>query len=153
MTLADCYLRQGAGGTKTAHFGSRIWFLSYFYNRSEAYFGQKSVEHVKTIKRKHVDTKNNDFSKRNVLRKLCFLRVLMCSSNFWSKYASERLWYYLRKQVLEPKRAVLVPPAPCLKLQSVSMRFIMWRRSQIMWHCTVLWPSKISHRWKTNKFQ
>ena len=40
--------------------------------------------------------------------------VLPRSLDFWPTYASERLQNYLRKQVLEPNRAVLVPPSPCL---------------------------------------
>ena len=38
---ADCYLRQGAGGTEFARFGSRTCFLKWFSKRSQAYFGQK----------------------------------------------------------------------------------------------------------------
>ena len=41
--------------------------------------------------------------------------VLTYSLDVWPKYASERLWNYLKKQVLEPKRAVLVPQSPNLK--------------------------------------
>ena len=37
-----------------------------------------------------------------------FLMVLTCSWVFWAKNDTERLWNYLRKQVLEPKRVVLV---------------------------------------------
>ena len=57
----DCYLRQGASGTEFAHFGSRTCFLMWFYKRSQTYFGQKSEEHVKTIKKRRMDSKNNDF--------------------------------------------------------------------------------------------
>ena len=39
---------------KIARFGSRTSFLRSFHNRSEAYFGQKSEEHVKTIKKRHM---------------------------------------------------------------------------------------------------
>ena len=46
---ADCYFRQSDGGTKTARVGSKTCFLRWFHNRSEAYFCNKSKEHVKTI--------------------------------------------------------------------------------------------------------
>ena len=65
--LPDCSLRQGAGGTEFARFGSRTCFLRCFYRRSQAYIGQKSEEHVKTIKKRSMDVKNNDFEK-HVLR-------------------------------------------------------------------------------------
>ena len=47
---SDFDLRQGDGGTKTARFSSKNCFLRQFHNRSESYFGQKSQEHVKTMK-------------------------------------------------------------------------------------------------------
>ena len=56
----DCYLRQGAGGTKTACFGSRTCFLRSFHNRYEAYFGQKAEEHIKILKNRNMDVKNDD---------------------------------------------------------------------------------------------
>ena len=34
----------------------------------------------------------------------CFLIVLKYSSDFWPKYASERIWNYLKKWILEPMR-------------------------------------------------
>ena len=43
-----------------------------------------------------------------------FCIVLPCSLDLWPKYASERLWNYLKKQVWESKRAGLVPLSPCL---------------------------------------
>ena len=36
---ADCYSRQGDGGTKTACVGSQTCFLKYSHNHPEAYFG------------------------------------------------------------------------------------------------------------------
>ena len=57
---SDCYLRQGDGGTKIARLGSRTCFLREFHNRSEAYFGQKSEEHVETFKKRHMEVNNND---------------------------------------------------------------------------------------------
>ena len=63
---ADCYLRQGDKGTKTARFGFKTCFLSYFHNRSEAYFGQKSEEQVKTIRKRRMEVKNDEFSEKCV---------------------------------------------------------------------------------------
>ena len=60
---ADCYLRQGDGGTKTAHFGSKTCSLRQFHNHSEAYFVQKSEEHVKTIKQCYICVKYDDSNK------------------------------------------------------------------------------------------
>ena len=56
----DCSLRQGARGIKTARVGSRTCLLSVFYNRSEAYFGQESKEHVTTIKKTWFLHKSDD---------------------------------------------------------------------------------------------
>ena len=66
-----------------------------------------------------MEVKNDDLWKIAVFSlQTKYFIVLMCSSDFWPKYISERLWSYLKKQVLEPKRAIFIPPAPCLKLQS-----------------------------------
>ena len=45
LQSTDCSLRQGAGGTEFARFGSRTCFLRWFYKRSQAYFGQKPEEY------------------------------------------------------------------------------------------------------------
>ena len=63
---ADCSLRQGAGGTEFACFGSRTCFLMWLYKRSQTYFGQKSEEHIKTIKKRCLEVKNNDFLEKHV---------------------------------------------------------------------------------------
>ena len=47
-----------------------------------------------------------------------FSIVSTCSLIFWPKYASER---YLKKHVLEPKCAVLVPPSPCLLANHITL--------------------------------
>ena len=60
MEKSDCYLRQGAGGMEFAHFGSRTCSLRRFYNPSQAYFGHKSEEHIKTIKKHCLGVKNGD---------------------------------------------------------------------------------------------
>ena len=62
--FSECSLRQGAGGAEFARFGSRTCFLMWFYKRSQTYFGQKSEEHVKTIKKHFLDVKNNCFCEK-----------------------------------------------------------------------------------------
>ena len=64
--VSDCSLRQGAGGTEFARFGSRTCFLRRFDDRSQSYFGQKSEEHIKTMKKDCLEVKNNDFSEKCV---------------------------------------------------------------------------------------
>ena len=59
--LADCSLRQGAGGTEFARFGLRTSFLRWFYNRSQTYFGQKSEEQVDTVKKFYMEVKTTIF--------------------------------------------------------------------------------------------
>ena len=66
---ADCSLRQGAGGTEFAHFGSRTCFLRWFYKRSQTYFGQKSEEHIKTIKKRCLESRTTSFEKNVLLQK------------------------------------------------------------------------------------
>ena len=75
--FSDCSLRQGASGTEFARFGSRTCFLRWFYNRSQVYFGQKSEEHIKTIKKRCLEIKKQRFlmkmrymRKRNVFSAL-----------------------------------------------------------------------------------
>ena len=71
--LPDCSLRQGAGGTEFAHFGSRTCFLRWFYKRAQAYFGQNPEEHIKTIKKRSMEVKNNDFWEKCVTSEnICF---------------------------------------------------------------------------------
>ena len=65
INITDCSLRQGAGGTENTRNWSRTCFLRWFYNRSQAYFGEKSEEHIKTSKKRCMDVKNDD------LRKTC----------------------------------------------------------------------------------
>mgnify|MGYP005706074945 CR=1 FL=1 len=67
--FSDCSLRQGAGGTEFAHLGSRTCFLRWFYKRYQTYFGQKSEDHIKTIKKTNMDVKNDDFWKQTCLNK------------------------------------------------------------------------------------
>ena len=62
---SDCSLWQGAGGTEFARFGSRTCFLRWFYRRSQAYFGQNSEEHVKTIKNAIWRSKTMIFDKKH----------------------------------------------------------------------------------------
>ena len=65
--VTECSLRQGAGGTEFEHFGSRTCFLSWFYKRSQAYFGQKPEEHGFSIKKRCLE-------KRCFLRQMCYLK-------------------------------------------------------------------------------
>ena len=58
----DCSLRQGAGGTEFACFGSRTCFLRWLYKCLQAYFSQKSEEHIKTIE------------KHWFLRQICYVK-------------------------------------------------------------------------------
>ena len=79
----DCSLRQGAGGTEFARFGSRTCFLRCFYKHSQTYFGQKSEEHVKTIKTL------SGSQKRRFLGKMCYLKrgvfFLKLSRSSWAR--------------------------------------------------------------------
>ena len=62
--ISDCYLRQGDGGTKTAHFGFKTCFLRRFHNRSVSFFGQKTQEHDKTIEKRCLEAKIDFFHKK-----------------------------------------------------------------------------------------
>ena len=69
---ADRSLRQGAGGTEFARFGSRTCFLRWFHRRSQAYFCQTwrtRFFHQKTL---------SGGLKRRFLRKMC------CLIFFWA---------------------------------------------------------------------
>ena len=66
MDVADCYLRQGAGGMKIARDGSRTWFLRWFYRRSQAYFGQKPEEHCFSIKNRCLEVKTTVSSEKYI---------------------------------------------------------------------------------------
>ena len=68
-----------------------------------------------------------------------YLMVLTCSSDFWPKYEWEHLWNHVKMQVLDPKGANSVPPAPCLKLQ-YGWEFVLFflglclvKNIEIMW--------------------
>ena len=67
VQVSDCHLRQVAGGTEFALFGSRPCFLRWFYNRFPMYFGHKSEEHIK----KHIKTVVWKYE-TILLEKLCY---------------------------------------------------------------------------------
>ena len=78
---SDCSLRQGAGGTEFAHFGSRTCFLRWFYRRSQAYFGQKPEEHGFSIKNVVWRSKTTMFDENTLLkRNVCVFLNLSRSS-------------------------------------------------------------------------
>ena len=115
--FADCYLRQGDRPLK-AHIKANVLRIFIYcsgpygptWARPGPIWGRKVPGKTKCFCHTHVYQKSSFLT--SIWR---FLKVLTCSSDFWPKYASERLWNYLKKEVLEPKRAVFVPPSPCLK--------------------------------------
>ena len=64
--------RQCDGDAKTPCFGSKTCFLRWFHNRSEAYFGQKSAEHVKIFNKRNMEFKKQWFLIKICLQKKCF---------------------------------------------------------------------------------
>ena len=57
--------RQGDGDTKTARFGSKTYLLRWFHDRSVSFLGQKTQEHVKTVKKERCLEANNDIFRKN----------------------------------------------------------------------------------------
>ena len=78
----------------------------------------RALEEREKFRKNEFASVSNVFSQKHKFwPSICrYLIIWTCSSDFLPKYASERLWNYLKKQVLEPKRAILVPPAPCLNI-------------------------------------
>ena len=58
--------------TITARFGSKTCFLRWFHNRSVSFYGQKTREHVKTIKKRCLEAKNHIFFVKMHLKKGMF---------------------------------------------------------------------------------
>ena len=58
--------------TKTSHFGSNTCFWRWFHNRSVSFFGQKTQEHVKTIKKGCLEAKHDIFAKMHFESKFSF---------------------------------------------------------------------------------
>ena len=54
-----------------ACFGFKIWFLKKFLDRSVSFLGQETHEHVKTIKKRFLETSNVFFAKIH-FKKICF---------------------------------------------------------------------------------
>ena len=71
-SFTDCYLRQGDGGTKLHVLVRELAFWGDFINRSEMYFGHKSEEHVKTLKKTSYGSQKRRFKMLMCLKKNVF---------------------------------------------------------------------------------
>ena len=90
--FADCYLRQGAGGTEFARNGSRTCFLRWFHKRSQAYFGQKLEEHCFPIKKQCLEVSNDDF-----WEKWINLKNRWSKTDFLMKFLNDSAWLCMEK--------------------------------------------------------
>ena len=82
------------------------------------YFGQKSKEHVKTIKSVVVVTKTTIFMKNRFLSSHIFFYSFNVFFRFLAEIRLRTIMKLPQKQILEQHRAVFVPLSPCLKEQS-----------------------------------
>ena len=107
---ADCYLRQGAGGTEFARFGSRTCFLRWFYKRSQTHFGQKPEEHRVSIKNHCLEVKNVDF-----WEKMGYGKKKWSKTDFLIRILNDSAWFCmekLKKHSFETKKQNNLPKTP-----------------------------------------
>ena len=111
--------------TITACFGSKTCFLRWFHNRSVSFFGQKTQEHVKTIKKRCLEAKNNIFRKNAFKKNMFYRRVSLHvptvgalsdfsdpKLNFWGNFQMILhgfAWRNLKSKVLRPKNLKIRP--------------------------------------------
>ena len=89
--------------TKKVCCGSNTCFLRWFHNRSVSFLGQETQEHIKTIKKRCLEVKNDIFSYKCILKKVCFPYVFLRFPHFGSKtdflikLLNDSAWFCMEK--------------------------------------------------------